>query len=144
MCQRLMTYFLSGVLCFLQKHFLFCWLIHTGVTEPLKVSPVTCHLSPVTCHISPVKNPLLQITCHLSFGHWPPLYSASPAIKVPGGLVLQLQAVYCIKKMEKKCIIVSSQKSCLRNMIFDQMCPFHFSKKVTKKGQTKTQGHSNV
>ena len=41
-----------------------------------------CHLSSVTCH-------LLHVTCHISS----PLYTASPAMKVPGGFVMWLREV---------------------------------------------------
>ena len=39
------------------------------------LSPVTCHQSPVTCHMAPVTRP--------------PIFAASLAMKVPGGLVMQ-------------------------------------------------------
>ena len=64
------------------------------------MSPVICHLSHITCHQSPVT--------------WPPLYAASGAMKVPGGLVMRLQEAWWLIEQYKKI------KSCKnnKNMIF--------------------------
>ena len=53
------------------------------------MSPVTCHMT-VTCHVSPVTCHLSLVTCHLSPVTWPPLYSASPVVKVPRSLAMWL------------------------------------------------------
>ena len=53
-----------------------------------------CHMSHVMCPVPCFTSHVSPVTCHMSRVTQPPLYAASAAMKVLGGLVMNLREVW--------------------------------------------------